>query len=143
MKLIIAGSRTVEPSIEDIDREVAELVARFRGRPGDPAELITEVVSGGATGADRAGEAWAKHRGIALHVERITDEDVQRHGKYLAPKMRNRRMAERGEIALVFWDGESGGSADMCTRMVARRKLAIVVPTRKRPARGRGQRESG
>lgn len=123
--VIIAGSRTVSPTVDEIDAAIVKLPA------GDllwvPGEW-TEIVCGCAPGADRAGEAWAKAKGIAIHYEPITEELVRLHGKYLAPKMRNRAMAVRGDAAIVFWDGTSGGSADMVCRMVARDKPVAVVP---------------
>jgi hypothetical protein len=126
MKLIIAGSRTVDPSPSEID-------AAF-----DPSGLlfnigdVTEVVSGRAMGADAAGENWARLRGIPIKEFPITNADRIEFGPKIAPKMRNRRMAEYGEMALVFWDGISGGSADMATRMLARDKPVRVIPTKKR-----------
>jgi len=132
MRLIIAGSRTVSPTIEDIDREARELLLDLLAVDSDkPVEFtahFTEVICGDASGADSAGAHWARHHGIPLHHEPITREDMAVHGKYLGPKMRNRRMAERGTHLLAFWDGKSGGTADMVCRMVAREKMARVVP---------------
>jgi hypothetical protein len=110
VKLVIAGSRTVSPTIEDIDA------------------ALTEVICGDAAGADTCGALWARSRGIPLHHEPVTQDDYAQHGRYMGPKMRNRRMAERGDALLAFWDGTSGGTADMVTRMVARDKPVRVVP---------------
>lgn len=122
MKLVIAGSRTVHPSIEEIDAGTALLGV-------GSIFFVDEVICGGANGADACGAEWAIIRSIAIHYEPITKEDIATHGKYLGPRMRNRRMAERGDVALVFWDGKSAGSADMVTRMVARKKPVVVIPT--------------
>lgn len=125
MKLIIAGSRTVNPSDAEID-------AAF-----DPSGLlfakadVTAVVCGMAKGCDLAGARWAKANGIAVIEMPVTEEEYATYGKYIAPKRRNRRMAEEGDIALIFWDGLSGGSADMTTRMVARGKPVRVIPTKR------------
>lgn len=108
--MVIAGSRTVSPTIEDIDA------------------ALTEVICGDAAGADTCGALWARSRGIPLHHEPVTQDDYAQHGRYMGPKMRNRRMAERGDALLAFWDGTSGGTADMVTRMVARDKPVRVVP---------------
>lgn len=124
MKLIIAGSRTVFPSLEEIDAAVAGACKALGITPAD----ITLVIEGEADGADAAGKAWALARGYTLHKEPITPEDWKKHGRYLAPKMRNRRMAQRGDFAVVFWDGTSGGSADMVARMVVRGKRVFVAP---------------
>lgn len=146
IRLVIAGSRTVSPSLEDIDREVAVLWAIASGLElhdvtGEiAARHLLEVICGDAAGADTAGEIWARHRGVPVHHEPITRADIEQHGKYAGPRMRNRRMAERGTHLLAFWDGVSAGTADMVCRMVARGKPAFVVPTRPRP---RGRRQQG
>jgi hypothetical protein len=143
VQLVIAGSRTVSPTIEEIDRAVENLVIDVYGaRPGDFAEhgrgtYVLEVICGDAAGADSAGEQWARSRGIPIHHEPITPADIAQHGKYAGPRMRNRRMAERGTHAIIFWDGVSAGSADMCTRMVARNKPVGVVPCKPRAKRTR------
>ena len=127
-RVIIAGSRTVFPSVQQIDDAIGKLGLTQQGDPEwDPMRWI-EVISGRAPGADRAGEAWAKAKDKSLHFEPITKELIQQYGKYLAPKMRNRRMAERGDRAIVFWDGTSSGTADMVCRMVARGKPVAVIP---------------
>lgn len=149
-KLIIAGSRSLHPTDEQIDAEVLRLpiwgeippeISRVR-------EVISLVVSGRSPGggADACGERWAKARGIEVHPEPITDADVRRYGKFLAPKVRNSRMAEVGDIALIFWDGISNGSTDMVTRMTLRKKVVEVVPMRRprgartrKAARGAGE----
>lgn len=135
IKLIIAGSRTVSPTLADIDRAVRSFVENELGleiddydNHGGAKSYVDEVISGHANGADMAGEECGKARDIHVHREPVTAEDYAMHGRYLGPKMRNRRMAERGTHALIFWDGTSGGSADMCTRMVARGKPVEIVP---------------
>jgi hypothetical protein len=128
MKLVIAGSRTVSPTIEDIDAALTGIL--FEGGID-----VTEVICGDAAGADTCGALWARSRSIPLHHEPVTPEDYAQHGRYLGPKMRNRRMAERGDAALIFWDGLSGGSADMACRMLARDKPVRVVPYKARSKR--------
>lgn len=144
VKLIIAGSRTVYPTFEQIDADVLRLpiwgditpdIARI-------GEVVVQVIGGRSPGggADDAGEAWAIARGLPFHPEPITDEDYRVHGKYLGPKMRNRRMANIADIALIYWNGHSGGSADICIRMQARGKPTLVIPiksTRKPKRQGK------
>lgn len=159
MNLLIAGSRTVRPTLEDIDRAAFRLLASLPSGNGDlaaenerlrrenarlRAELdalrpptidtadlaeITKVIEGGADGADRAGREWAIRRKIDYETVAITKEDMQ-HGKYIGPRMRNRRMANIADVAAIFWDGVSGGTSDMCTRMVFRHKPVEPVPMR-------------
>lgn len=120
MRLIIAGSRGVFPEAADIEAAMDDLLFVLAD--------IREVVSGTAAGADLAGEKWARGRGIP--IKRFPASWNQR-GK-IAGKMRNREMAEYADAALIFWDGLSSGSADMCTRMVARNKPVRVIPMRRR-----------
>lgn len=170
IKLIIAGSRTVDPTDEAITAEIMKLPPLIEitgsnreisggisgGISGllslsvqEVRELIQQAIShvvcgespGG--GADAAGKRWAGSHGIPVISEPITAEDVRRWGKYVAPKVRNRRVAEQGDIALVFWDGQSNGATDLVTRLVLRRKHVEVVPSkpvrrrRGRPAQAR------
>lgn len=127
--VIIAGSRTVWPTVDEIDSAIAKL---------DPSGLLwvpadwTEIVCGMAPGADLAGKAWAEARGKAVHREPITTADIDVHGKYVGPRMRNRRMGERADAAILFWDGVSGGTADMAIRMLARHKPVEVIPWHRR-----------
>lgn len=122
----------------DLTNRTAEWRSR---RLGEIPAKISHVICGESPGggADAAGKRWAIARGIELISEPITDEDVRRWGRYVGPKMRNRRMAEIGDLALVFWDGKSNGSTDLVTRMVLRGKLVEVIPTRP-VRRGRSRR---
>lgn len=124
MRLIIAGSRTVFPSNETIDAAFDD----FAISRGD----VSEVVSGGASGADYAGEIWAGANDLPVATFL---PDYDKYDKYHAPKRRNRAMAEYAWAALVFWDGMSGGSADMIARMVVRHKTVFVIPSHRVPIR--------
>ncbi len=129
ISLIIAGSRTVRPTLADIDAALLLLLAPH-SIEAIKLDDVTEVISGEAHGADTCGREWAIRNKIPVHREPITPEDMA-HGKYLGPRWRNRRMAERGTHLLAFWDGISGGTSDMVCRMVARGKPVRVIPTRK------------
>lgn len=120
MRLIIAGSRTVYPSIEQIDAEFDDFLFVLQD--------VAEVVSGTASGADDAGESWAATKSIPV---RRFPANWDKYGK-AAGKFRNREMADYADMALVFWDGMSSGAADMATRMLARDKPVRVVPCKRR-----------
>jgi hypothetical protein len=148
VKLIIAGSRTVYPSVDQIDIEVLKLPI-WEGITPDIArlkEVVSHVVSGRSPGggADEAGELWAEARGIEVIPIPITDEDWEKHGRYLGPKMRNRRVADVGDIALIWWDCSSGGSADLSIRLQVRGKPQVVVPMKanRQPTRGKRRRQA-
>jgi hypothetical protein len=134
--LIIAGSRRCNPTPPEITSEVLRLPIRWDlGADGSSPpvveqirERISEVVTGDAPGSDRAGARWAAELGIPVHHEPVTREDIERWGKYLGPRMRNRRMAERATHAICFWDGQSAGTPDMAMRMLCRGKYVQAAP---------------
>lgn len=114
MKIIIAGNR------DAVGYEVFDLVRRGME---DFFPACTEVVSGGATGVDGAGEAWANENGIPIKQFPVTKEEWRTHGKRAGP-MRNRKMAEYADGLLAVWDGKSRGTANMINE--ARRRGLIV-----------------
>ncbi len=118
MRLLIAGSREVLPDAEQIDAQFCE----FLFCKSD----VTEVVSGGARGADDAGEAWAAING--LPVTRFP-ADWDRYGKG-AGHRRNQQMAKYADRAIVFWKDNSPGSANMIAWMTALGKPVRVVRCR-------------
>jgi hypothetical protein len=123
--VIITGSPLIMLTVDEIDRAILNL---------DPGGLLwhppewVEIVSGHEPGMDESAEAWALAKGKETYRDSVTPMDYEIYGRHLAPKMRNRRMTERADGALIFWDGLSGESADMCARMVARDKPVRVIP---------------
>jgi hypothetical protein len=101
MKLIIAGSRSFN-SYDLLELKVDEFW-RTRYRP------IKEIVSGGAQGADRLGESFARTWGIPI---KLFKADWEQYGKF-AGIARNRQMAQYATHCLCFWDGISKGTANM------------------------------
>lgn len=118
MKLLIAGSRTLSPTADDIDRALEQLRAEH-----EITATIELVISGTARGVDQAGEAWAKARGIP--IERMP-ADWSTHGKR-AGHIRNAAMAEIATHALVWWDGVSKGTRDMMRILEDREILHIAT----------------
>ena len=78
---------------------------------------ITSVISGGARGADRLGEQWARSHGIPFQV---FPADWDKWGKS-AGYVRNKQMAEVAEALIALWDGESRGTNDMIWQAQVRR----------------------
>lgn len=98
MKLVIAGSRNCTDY-----REVAKAVADFIEATGN---VITEVVSGCARGADKLGEIWARKHGIPIkHFHANWDAYGKRAGH-----LRNAEMAEYGDALVALWNGDKEGS---------------------------------
>jgi len=110
MKLVIAGSR----SFKDYE---------FLKETMTAMKDITEVISGGAIGADKLGEKWAKESKIPL---RKMAADWDMYGKR-AGFIRNNEMGMYCDEAIIFWDGTSKGSKNMIDVMKRFNKPYKVV----------------
>jgi predicted Rossmann fold nucleotide-binding protein DprA/Smf involved in DNA uptake len=80
----------------------------------------TEIVSGGADGADTIAATVARNLGLGLVEIR---PDYLRHGKG-APLVRNREIVDLADVVLAFWDGKSRGT--MHAVNYARKKGKVV-----------------
>lgn len=109
MKLIIAGSRDHQPTFDEIDFYVTLFVAAMN-------EPIEEIVSGGCRGVDRAGELWAKKKGIPV---KVFPADWDTHGRAAGP-IRNREMAEYADGLIAIIKGKSRGTRNMVKEAEAR-----------------------
>jgi len=113
MKLIIAGSRSFTHY-----QHLCQTLAPERHR-------ITQVLTGGARGADQLGFRWAlKH-----HIRsRCFAADWERFGK-AAGVRRNHQMAQAGDLLIAFWDGRSAGTRHMISCMQQLGKPVVVIRT--------------
>ena len=130
MRLIIAGSRTIDPRAcwATFDSLLYDGDEPCLGMP-------SEVISGGARGPDLAGEAWANAHDIV--VKRF-DAEWGRLGRRAGPA-RNERMAHYAASAprggghsipcalLAFWDGVSPGTKNMINIARAYRLHVVVI----------------
>ena len=97
MRTIIAGSRTFAD---------ADLLAKtMAALPWTP----TVVLSGGARGADRLGEQWARRHSIPVEVYPADWNTYGRSAGY----RRNEVMAGLADALVAFWDGTSPGTKHM------------------------------
>ena len=126
-KLIIAGSRSLNPTIAQISRLITELPSL--------------VICGCADGVDKAGCAWARH--FSVPVEFFPAWPIQMRwalanarGDEIVHKLpfvtgrgagmaRNNTMSHAGSKLLLYWDGRSPGSRDMRDAAM-RRNLPIT-----------------
>jgi hypothetical protein len=113
MKVIVAGSRY----FKDFKRLIDELLKIQKD------VTIDEIVSGGCHGADKYGECWADLFDIPV---KIFKADWKKYGKAAGP-IRNKEMAEYGDMLVLFWDGKSKGSANMLKTMQSLNKKCIEV----------------
>ena len=124
MKVVIAGTR-YKDNEQKVPFDDYALVVQAVERSGF---TITEVVTGCAIGADQLGERWAKANNIPIKEMPATPDDWHRYGKSAGP-MRNKRMAEYADAAIVVWDGKSPGSRNMVENMIRRKKPYYVALT--------------
>ena len=97
-RLIIAGTRTF--SDYNLLQTTVDFLLRRKGE--------VEIVSGGARGADRLGELYARRHNIPLKVF-PADWSTGRS----AGIKRNAEMAAYADALVAFWDGESRGTRNM------------------------------
>jgi len=113
MKLLIVGSRNFN-NLKLMISEYTKLTQKYN---------ITEIVSGGAKGADLLGEQIAKL--FKLKVIRFLP-DWNKYGKK-AGILRNIEMGDYCDIALIFWDGKSKGTKHMIDYLKKINKKFILV----------------
>ena len=105
MKIIVAGGRDYVLDQKDLEKL-------------NSISDITELVSGGAAGVDKAGERWAESRDIAIKVFK---PDWKSYGRGAGP-VRNRAMAEYADAVVLFPGGK--GTASMYQEAL---KAKIVI----------------
>lgn len=124
MKLLIAGIRYSDPEARIIFDDFLSIVTAIN-RSGVNIESITHVVSGNAIGVDRLGERWADIHQKPLIEMPVTPAEWNRLGKRAGP-LRNKRMAEVCDFAVIIWDGESRGTKNMIAELIKLHKPHYV-----------------
>ena len=108
-RIIIAGCRYFE-DYESLKKMAGEVIESIR--IAEPEAKIM-IVSGGANGADKLGERFAKENGFDV---KVFPANWTLYGKSAGP-VRNREMLmfakEQKGILIAFWDGVSRGTANM------------------------------
>ena len=111
MRLIIAGSHTFTNY-----QCLCQTLVPDRSR-------ITQVLTGGARGAEQLGYRWAWKHAIR---HRLFRADWERFGK-AAGVRRNHQLAQAGDVLVVFEDGPSPGTAHLIQCMQQLGKPVVVV----------------
>ncbi len=109
MKMIIAGGRDFIGSHKDL-LEIAEVCDKYE---------VTEIISGGARGADQFGETFANLTALDL---KIVPAEWDLYGKSAGYK-RNVIMAELADIVFLF----PGGKGTDHMKNIAIKKGLIVI----------------
>ena len=113
MRVIVAGTRTAPEDADLVTRAISGL-----------GIVVTEVVCGGAPGADTAGQLWAEFRGIPV---KKFEPAWDIHGRAAGP-IRNRAMAEYADFLVALWDGKSPGTANMIAEATRQGLHVFVYP---------------
>lgn len=94
MKTAVIGSRTF-----DNYQQLKAVLDNLSEKP-------TEIISGGAKGADALAERYAKENSLPL---KVIPANWERHGKAAGP-IRNLLIIEASEQIIAMWDGQSKGT---------------------------------
>jgi hypothetical protein len=92
MKVAVIGSR----SFTDYERLTQVLSGM----------AVTEIISGGAQGADTLAERYATTHGIPTLIFK---PDWKKYGRAAGP-IRNKDIINNAEVVVAFWDGKSKGT---------------------------------
>jgi predicted Rossmann fold nucleotide-binding protein DprA/Smf involved in DNA uptake len=120
MKLAIVGSR----DFDDYEKVIYYISEHFGlGADGLGGNYITEVVSGGASGADVLGKRLAKEYNI-----KYTEfpADWNKHGK-AAGYIRNEDIVKNSDKVIAFWDGKSKGTMHTINLARKYKKDTIII----------------
>jgi len=109
MKFAIVGSRTFE-NYDLVKKTLKDLE-------------ITEIVSGGAKGADSLAEKYAKENNIPT---KIFKPDWEKFGR-AAGMIRNKHIIDYSEKVIAFWDGISKGTKNSIDHAKKQGKLLSIV----------------
>ena len=102
IKIVIAGCRDYN-NYEEAKTYIDLCISNIR----NGNKII--ILSGGASGADKIGERYAKENGFEVEVY---PADWGKYGKSAGP-IRNKLMAENCDCVICFWDGKSRGTKSM------------------------------
>lgn len=108
-KILICGSR----GFHDWQLLDATMQACFLNMPA--AVGNTEIITGGAAGADRMGDTWARQHSL---ISKIFPAQWDKYGKS-AGYRRNAEMlhylqeGDGNKLVIAFWDGVSHGTKHM------------------------------
>jgi len=100
MKLAIVGSRSLKPSLKCIGNSIMESF---------PSDIVTSIISGGASGVDEQAKLYALQRCIQ-YIEIKPDYKKYKDKPKYAPIARNKDIVSKADKILVLWDGKSKGS---------------------------------
>ncbi|MDP4108539.1 MAG: SLOG family protein [Bacillota bacterium] len=84
---------------------------------------VSEIISGGAIGADTLAALYAKNNNIKLTV---FYPDYGMYGRQ-APLERNALIVNRADYVIALWDGKSGGTRNVILSCLEKNKPVKVI----------------
>jgi len=120
MKLAIIGSRTFT-DYAALDLAIKQFFCDATTDGYIPR--FTEIVSGGAVGADSLGAQWGREWGIKV-VEYLPE--WEKYGKR-AGFIRNQIIIDNATHVLAFWDGVSRGTGNSLALAKKQKKNTVIV----------------
>lgn len=112
MKLAIVGGR----DFDDYDLFLTMVQNLLK-------DSISEIISGGASGADSLAERFADYWGFS---KTIFLPEWDKYGKR-AGFVRNQLIVDTCDMVVAFWDGESYGTADTIEKAKKAKKPTFIV----------------
>ena len=103
VRVVVAGSRTIT-DYNTVEQALLDYLRGWVKRLPD-----VEIVSGGAEGVDSLAAYFARE--YDLEYKEFA-ADWNQYGKAAGP-IRNKRMAEYGDVLIAVWDGKSSGTQNM------------------------------
>jgi hypothetical protein len=127
LRVIVAGSRDISPSVEMMDYFIREAEKEI----GE----MTVLVCGMARGVDTAALRWRewynrnnRHSiGIAKYPAKWDVAEAIYGSRNAAGPMRNIEMAENADALILIWDGVSKGSASMKKEALKRGLIVFEI----------------
>lgn len=113
MKVLVCGGREYDDA-QLVDEVLAVLHVK---------RAITQLIEGGARGADRLGRAWAERQGVEV---RTFEADWKRY-RYRAGPRRNQQMLDEGKPDVVVAFPGGSGTANMIL-IASRAGVPVVRP---------------
>ena len=113
MKLAIVGSKT----FTNYDYLVQSIKDNFN------ILEITEIISGGAEGADTLAERFAEENKIKITV---FEAEWTKYGRP-AGMIRNKDIIKNCDYVIAFWDGKSPGTKDSINLSIQKKKFCKII----------------
>lgn len=116
MKVIIAGSRDIHPTVDELNDIIKN----------DFPFSISEIISGKAKGIDTSGENYAKYYNIPIKEFPAKWYDSGKLDRGAGHK-RNKHMAEYSDALIAIWNMKTPGTKSMIKYAISKKLKILVV----------------